>query len=68
MSNSYRNQPTVRNIDLGKIPEPRLFILRNGVPVYLINAGTEDIVRMEFIFGAGNKLEDLPLVASAGYL
>jgi len=65
MSNSYRNQPTVRNIDLGKIPEPRLFILRNGVPVYLINAGTEDIVRMEFIFGAGNKLEDLPLVASS---
>jgi zinc protease len=64
MNSGHRIQPHIRPVDLGKIPEAQLFRLKNGVPVYLINAGTEDLVRIEFIFRAGNVREDLPLLAS----
>jgi len=64
MTRSKRIQPAIRPVDLGKIPEARLFTLKNGVPVYLINSGTEDLVRMEFIFSAGKIKEDRPLLAS----
>ncbi len=40
-------------------------ILSNGIPLYLINAGTQDIVRIELLFKAGNWFETAPLVASA---
>ena len=40
-------------------------VLSNGIPLYLINAGTQDIVRIELLFKAGNWFEIAPLVASA---
>jgi zinc protease len=40
-------------------------ILSNGIPLYLINAGTQDIVRIELFFKAGSRVETVPLVASA---
>ena len=39
--------------------------LKNGIPLFLINAGTEDIMRMEFIFRAGLVKEYLPLLATS---
>jgi zinc protease len=39
--------------------------LSNGIPLYLINAGTQEIVRIELLFGAGSWVEPAPLVASA---
>ena len=38
--------------------------MNNGIPVYLIEAGTEDIMRLEFIFRAGQIKEFMPLLAS----
>jgi predicted Zn-dependent peptidase len=45
------------------------FVLDNGVEVYAINAGAEDVLQIEWIFHAGNWLEEKNLVAaSTNYL
>jgi zinc protease len=41
------------------------FTLDNGVPVYTIDAGVEDVLQIEMVFYAGNWYEEQPLVASA---
>jgi predicted Zn-dependent peptidase len=45
------------------------FVLDNGVEVYSINAGAEDVLQIEWVFYAGNWFEEKDLVAaSANYL
>jgi zinc protease len=56
--------PVIRPVELIKIPEAELFKLNNGIPVYLIITGSEELMRVEFIFDAGQVREDFPLVAS----
>ena len=41
------------------------FILDNGVPVYSINAGTQDVLQVELVFYAGNWFEHQKSVAAA---
>ena len=41
------------------------FSLDNGVPVYALNAGVEEVLMLEFVFEAGNCYEHQNLVASA---
>src|SRR5688572_25193926 len=38
--------------------------LDNGIPVYSINAGTQEVTKIEFIFPAGLWYQQMPLVAS----
>jgi predicted Zn-dependent peptidase len=57
-------KPLIRPVNTGIIPEPVLIYLKNGIPVYLIDSGTEDIERIEFTFGAGNVFENKPLLSS----
>lgn len=57
-------QPAVSSFNFGTIPEAVKFDLDNKVPAYLIEAGTEDIVRIDFSFLAGQLMEKIPLVAS----
>lgn len=64
MDNLQRKQPPVFPAEKLVIPETITFRLNNGVPVYLIEAGTEEIMRIEFIFRAGQVNEYLPLQAS----
>jgi zinc protease len=64
MNSLHRIQPPVFPAEKIVIPEAKSFILNNGVPVYLIEAGTEDIMRLEFTFKAGQVNEYLPLLAS----
>jgi zinc protease len=59
-----REQPRVFPAEKVVIPEARAYKLSNGVPVYTIEAGTEDIMRLEFIYRAGQIKETLPLLAS----
>ncbi len=48
---------------------PQHFKLDNGVPVYAINAGTQDVVSLELVFYAGNWYEDQNVIAaSANFL
>ncbi len=45
------------------------FILKNGVEVYSINAGAEDVMMIEWVFNAGNWFEDDNLqAATANFL
>ena len=39
--------------------------LSNGMPVYLLNAGTQEVMKIEFIFNAGMRNRALPFVATA---
>ena len=64
MDRPGNKQPPVFPVEPGKIPEAELLHLSNNVPVYLIPSATDDIVRLEFIFSAGQVKEDLPLLAS----
>jgi predicted Zn-dependent peptidase len=57
-------QPPVFPIEKVSIQEAKSFRLNNGVPVFLIEAGTEEIMRLEFVFRAGQVKEHLPLLAS----
>ena len=41
------------------------FTLDNGVPVYAINAGAEEVMSLEMVFFAGNSFEEKNLVAAA---
>ncbi len=38
--------------------------LKNGMSVFLIDTGTEDVMRIEFVFRAGIVKEDIPLLAT----
>ncbi len=57
-------KPSVSQVDPGKIPEPFPVELKNGLPVFLFDSGTEEIERIEFTFDAGNIRESVPLLAS----
>ncbi len=39
-------------------------VLKNGVEVYTIDAGAEDVLQLECVFYAGNWMEEQPLVAA----
>lgn len=39
--------------------------LKNGVPLYYVNGGAEDVVKIEWLFKAGNSYEDKTGIASA---
>jgi predicted Zn-dependent peptidase len=64
INNLQRVQPSVFPVEKPIIPEARCFTLNNGIPVYIIEAGTEDIMRIEFTFKAGQICESLPLLSS----
>jgi zinc protease len=64
MNNLQRIQPQVFPVERVVIPEVKSLNLNNGVPVYLIDAGTEDIMRLEIAFRAGQVREHIPLLSS----
>ena len=41
------------------------YTLPNGIPVYYINAGTQDVIKIEAVFRAGSREQDVPLVAGS---
>ncbi len=55
---------TAKEITPGNI-EPDVLILKNSVPLYMIVAGSQPIVRMDIIFRAGTWWQHRPLVATS---
>lgn len=47
-----------------KLKPADTFKLKNGVPVYAIDAGAEEVLSLEWVFYAGNWYEDQNLVAA----
>lgn len=64
MEELRRIQPPVFPVGIPRLPEASSYLLDNNVQVFLIHAGTEEVVRVEFTFKAGQAKEFLPLLAS----
>lgn len=52
---------TIDKVEMIHASEKRL---RNNIPVYAINAGTQDIIKIEFLFAAGMYHQQMPLQAA----
>jgi predicted Zn-dependent peptidase len=57
--------PAYKEIKTVHIIRPELFPLDNGTPLYALNTGTQDVVKIIFLFGAGSLYQPAPLVAFA---
>jgi len=55
--------PGFKTIDKVDIQQVQSFKLDNGIPVYTIDAGSQELTRIEFVFKAGTFYQDAPLVA-----
>ncbi|MEG0948072.1 MAG: pitrilysin family protein [Bacteroidales bacterium] len=59
-----RNHPPVtRQIEHIEIPEPRLLKAPNGMDIYILDMGDQDVVRIDLMFGAGKWEQEKLLVA-----
>lgn len=47
-----------------RLKQAEKFVLNNGVEVYAVNAGAEEVMSVEWVFYAGNWFEDKNLVAA----
>ena len=65
MSGFQRIQPPVHPFDAQIDIQLKSLELDNGARVYMIEAGTEDVIRIECVFRAGIIKEHLPLLASS---
>lgn len=53
-------------VDLNLTLKPYIkYILKNGIEVYAIDAGAEDVMMVEWVFYAGNWFEDKNIIAAA---
>ncbi len=62
-----KTAPAIKDaVDLElKLKPYEKFVLNNGVDVYAINAGAEDVLQVEWVFFAGNWFEQNNLVAAS---
>lgn len=52
----------VKHVDLKKSDD---LALSNGMPLYMVNAGTQEVMKLEFIFSGGMRNAQLPIIATA---
>ena len=65
MLNRKTAPPIIDSTDFAlKLPPYELFHLDNGVPVYAVNAGAQDVLQVEMVFYAGNFFENKKGVAA----
>jgi len=57
-------QPTVNPIEHIDMVKAEKRLLSNGLPVHFVNAGTQDVVKIDFVFEAGTWFQPANLVAS----
>ena len=55
--------PPIREIESFNIVKAKKHSLSNGIPLYQINTGDGDLVKVEWMFSAGNWYQPSPLVA-----
>ena len=53
-----------KSISMPHFLDAQKYTLNNGVPVYAIDGGGQDLCRLEFVFEAGTKLQEKPLQAA----
>jgi zinc protease len=57
--------PAFKAITEIQIPEAETHQFPNGIPVYYINSGSQELVKIEFIFKAGMYFQNKALIASS---
>lgn len=60
-----KTAPAIITPSPGDTSFPEMTMLSNGVPVYLLGNGAVDLLRIEFVFNAGQLVEPVHLTASA---
>ncbi len=60
-----KKSPEISLTNQAPMDEPKGFHLGNGLPVYCIRGGTEEMVSLELVFSAGSYDQPKPLVALA---
>jgi zinc protease len=65
MSPDRKTPPEFKTIDKIDIQHAVLNTLDNGIKVYTIDSGSQELTKIEFIFKAGMYYQSQPLVASA---
>jgi len=58
-----KTAPLRGEISSVKLPTPEVFSLDNGIKVYLLNSGTEEMMKVDVTFEAGVVYQEQPLVA-----
>lgn len=62
--NRKKSPKTAKELKIGNI-KPTVVKLKNSVPVYMIEAGTQPVVKIDFVFRAGSWWQSKALAASA---
>lgn len=57
-------QPAINPIEHIDMVKAEKYLLSNGIPVFYINAGTQDVVKLDIVFEAGTWFQPANLVAS----
>jgi predicted Zn-dependent peptidase len=60
-----KTAPIYKDIDSIDISLPEKILLDNEIPLYLLNAGTQDIIKITLLFRAGSLYQHAPLIAFA---
>jgi zinc protease len=61
-----RTRPPVTTTRIAPVNiKPRIFRLRNTIPVYMIRAGSQPVIRLDLTFQAGSWWQDKPVQASS---
>lgn len=59
-----RNQaPTIKLVEALDLTHPAVHYLDNGIPVYELNMGTQEVIKLEIVFDAGRPYEEKKLAA-----
>jgi zinc protease len=58
-----KKQPFVHEVTKTPLPHVEIFHLDNGTPVYMINTGLQEVIKVEFCFRAGRPFEAKPLAS-----
>lgn len=58
-------QPAIQPPGRIEFPEPEIYQLHNGIKVYQFNSGTQDVISIEMVFGAGSCFQQKPFTAMA---
>jgi len=60
-----KKAPNIKSIDSLALPECQVHHLSNGIPVYEVNMGTQEIIKLEVVFRTGRPQEHKKLIARA---
>lgn len=63
--NIWKQAPPIHPIDHIAFRMPEVMVLPNGIRVYVVQGGAQEILKVEWIFKAGRWYEDAPSVARA---